>query len=60
MLLGLWVIINSLNLNVAKPEEAADPRRQGKSSTEIMRVLDNTGGNLINLKRFKIKKEYAQ
>jgi hypothetical protein len=31
------------NLNIAKVEDALDPRRQGRSPTKVLRALDNPG-----------------
>jgi len=41
-------IFFSIHLNVAKAEDAADPRRQGRSGTKVPRSLDHTGDAASN------------
>jgi hypothetical protein len=36
-------LLYNINLDVAKAEDAADPRRRGRSRTWVLRALDNKG-----------------
>jgi hypothetical protein len=37
------------NSNVAKIEDASDPRRQGRSRSKILRALDNKGDGVLSV-----------
>ena len=38
-----------VNSNVAKVEDASDPRRQGQSRSELLRTLDNKGDGVLSV-----------
>jgi len=47
-----------LNPNVAKVEDAPDPRRQGWSRSKLLRTLDNKGDGVLSA--FPEGKQYGE